>query len=213
MNFTFKKTPRVKPFQSSEYWEKRYRENGNSGLGSYNKLAVFKAEIINQFIVDNSVNSIVDYGMGDGNQLKLFNIKNINYIGIDVSPSVIEKCRNLYRSDKLKRFILDKDIDNISSELVLSCDVIYHLVEDNVYYKYIDNLFKMSKKYVIIYAPDVDLYHKEEHVKLRKFTNYIKNNYTNWKLIKFIKNRYPQKVIGVNDKETSFSDFFIYEST
>lgn len=212
MNFKFNQLQKTKPFQSAEYWEKRYRENGNSGLGSYNKLAIFKAEIINDFITKNNIKSIIDYGMGDGNQLKLFKIENINYIGIDVSPTIIEKCKNLYKFDKFKQFILEKEIDNISSQLVLSCDVIYHLIEDDVYYKYIDNLFKMSKKYVIIYAPDIDMIHKQ-HVKLRKFTNYVKNNYSNWKLVEFIKNKYPQKVIGINDKETSFSDFFIYENT
>lgn len=212
MNFKFNQLQKTKPFQSAEYWEKRYRENGNSGLGSYNKLAIFKAEIINDFITKNNIKSIVDYGMGDGNQLKLFKIENINYIGIDVSSTIIEKCKNLYKFDKFKQFILEREIDNISSELVLSCDVIYHLIEDDVYYKYIDNLFKISKKFVIIYAPDIDMIHKQ-HVKLRKFTDYVKNNYSNWKLINFIKNKYPQKIIGVNDKETSFSDFFIYENT
>ena len=32
---------------SKDYWEKRYSKGGNSGAGSYNNLALFKASIIN----------------------------------------------------------------------------------------------------------------------------------------------------------------------
>ena len=32
---------------SNEYWEQRYKTGGNSGAGSYNRLAEHKADIIN----------------------------------------------------------------------------------------------------------------------------------------------------------------------
>ena len=35
----------------------------------------FKAEIINNFIEKNDIQTIIDYGVGDGNQLKLINTK------------------------------------------------------------------------------------------------------------------------------------------
>jgi len=37
-------------FRSSDYWEKRYLNGGNSGNGSYGRLAHFKAQCINSFI-------------------------------------------------------------------------------------------------------------------------------------------------------------------
>ena len=46
---------------SREYWEKRYASGGNSGAGSYNYLAEFKAEILNNFVTENNINS---YRMG-----------------------------------------------------------------------------------------------------------------------------------------------------
>ncbi len=47
----FRKTKRPKDFNTSgEYWEERYKVGGNSGAGSYNNLAKFKGEIINNFI-------------------------------------------------------------------------------------------------------------------------------------------------------------------
>lgn len=40
-------TPSPKWTGSTDYWKNRYLEGGNSGAGSYNNLAQFKAEVIN----------------------------------------------------------------------------------------------------------------------------------------------------------------------
>jgi hypothetical protein len=37
------------------YWEQRYKSGGNSGAGSYGKLASFKGEIINDFAEKHNV--------------------------------------------------------------------------------------------------------------------------------------------------------------
>lgn len=37
----------------------------NSGAGSYGRLADFKAEIINQFVTENDVREVVEWGCGD----------------------------------------------------------------------------------------------------------------------------------------------------
>ena len=39
---------------SKKYWESRYVNEGNSGPGSYGILAVFKSEIINNFVSKNN---------------------------------------------------------------------------------------------------------------------------------------------------------------
>ena len=78
----------IRNFDSSKYWEKRYVTGGNSGDGSYGYLAKYKAEIINNFIEKNSINAIIEFGTGDGNQIKHMNYK--NYIGFDVSNYIIE---------------------------------------------------------------------------------------------------------------------------
>jgi predicted O-methyltransferase YrrM len=198
-------------FSSKNYWENRYKQGGNSGSGSYNNLALFKADIINDFIQKNNINTIIDYGVGDGNQLKLINTENKIYTGIDVSKTVIQKCKNIYSEDKTKLFLHVDDIySNLYSDLVLSCDVIYHLVEDEIYKEYMQKLFNMSNKYVIIYAKNEDINHAQ-HVKFRKFSNYIEQNLPNWNLIKHIPNKYPQLKLGQNNDNTSPSDFYIYK--
>lgn len=199
-------------FNSRNYWENRYKNNGNSGSGSYHGLAQFKASIINKFISENNVHSIIDYGVGDGNQLRLIDTHDKQYTGIDVSPTIIEKCKQLFKEDPTKTFIMDTDIqDNHQAELVLSCDVIYHLIEDPIYTNYMNKLFAMATTYVIIYAKNEDIQHTA-HVRFRKFTNYIDTYLKSWKLIKVIPNKYPQKVLGKNNETTSPSDFYIFKN-
>ena len=191
-------------FDSTKYWKNRYEKGGKSGLGSYNNLALFKADVINHFILHhNDINSIIDYGVGDGNQLYFLNLNEKKYIGLDVSSYIIEKCKEQYKSDNNKEFydIANININNYTCDLSLSCDVLYHLIEDKIFYEYLNNLFTISNKYVIIYANNIDKNHTE-HVKFRNFTKYIKNNFSDWILIRNIPNKF---------KHLSPSDFYIYE--
>ena len=157
------------------YWENRYKKKGNSGTGSYNNLAVFKSDVINNFIKDNKICNMIDYGMGDGNQLKYFKIK--NYIGLDVSKTIVSKCKSIYKNDKNKCFYLVEEYNkNNKQELVISLDVLLHLVPDKFYFNYLNNLFNMSSNYVIIYSYNAN-YQSADHVKYREFIPYILNNY------------------------------------
>ena len=113
-------------------------------------MAEFKAKVINDFIKEHYIQSLLDYGVGDGNQLKLIETTNISYIGLDVSQTIITKCKDIFKEDTNKKFILINDFDfnqhiNTNSvELSISCDVIYHLIDDKIYFEYLDNLFKSS---------------------------------------------------------------------
>lgn len=69
------------PFRTSgDYWEQRYRQAGNSGAGSYGRLAEFKAEVLNEFVARHSIGSVVEFGSGDGNQLTLAKYDNATYL-------------------------------------------------------------------------------------------------------------------------------------
>ncbi|NQU04581.1 MAG: hypothetical protein HQ568_00700, partial [Calditrichaeota bacterium] len=69
VNLTFI-APRSFP-GSEDYWKQRYKSGGNSGAGSYHKFAEFKADILNSFVRDKQIRTIIEYGCGDGNQLRL----------------------------------------------------------------------------------------------------------------------------------------------
>jgi hypothetical protein len=198
-----------KPFTGSRnFWVERYASGGNSGDGSYNKLAEFKAEIINGFVLQNNITTIIEYGCGDGNQLKLS--KYPTYIGYDVSPQAISMCKELFIKDITKTFKMMEDYNNETAELTLSLDVIYHLVEENVFVDYMNRLFNSSVHFVIIYSSNTDVNPKglSAFIKHRKFTNWIDYMKLDWKLMKFIPNKHPYR----GDSRTgSFADFFIYK--
>jgi 2-polyprenyl-3-methyl-5-hydroxy-6-metoxy-1,4-benzoquinol methylase len=195
----------MKNFNSKDYWENRYITGGNSGKGSYDKLAVFKSIIINSVLENNKqILSIIDYGVGDGNQLSLFNLKDKSYLGLDVSKTIIEKCKNMYKNNSNKQFKTCDEIDftTLKTDMTISCDVLYHLIEYPKFIEYINNLFNISDKFVIIYANNINKDTYSSHVKFRNFTNYIKENFKEWILIRTIKNPYSN---------LSPSDFYIYE--
>ena len=199
---------------SEEFWETRYSLGGNSGQGSYGKFARFKADVLNEFVSENAILSVIEFGCGDGNQLSL--AKYPEYIGLDVSPTAISLCREKFGQDENKSFFLYSsscfvDRQNIFlADLGLSLDVIYHLVEDEVYHAYMDHLFSASKKFVIVYSSDRDQAGgaHARHVRHRNFSKRVKERFPDWKLIKKVKNPYP----GKGDfGQGSFADFFIFE--
>jgi len=180
---------------SAVYWEKRYHSNGNSGVGSYGKSAEYKADFLNQFVKDNDIDSVIEFGCGDGNQAMQFHFP--SYIGLDVSSTAIEKCTEACRDDIRKQFFIsDKKKTGLKAELAISLDVIYHLIEEEVYENYMKQLFAAATKYVIIYAWDVES-DKNYHVKHRKFSEWVKVNVHDFTLLNKINN-------------SGFSDFYIY---
>ena len=119
---------------SRDYWIKRYEKGGNSGAGSYNNLAEFKSDIINKFVSKTNIETVIELGCGDGNQLEYFQFK--SYTGFDISNVAIKKCREKFENDTSKNFMHMDEITNQKAEMVMSLDVIYHLIEDEVYNSY-----------------------------------------------------------------------------
>lgn len=192
---------------SGDYWKQRYKSGETSGAGSYRKLAEFKAEVLNGFVKDKQVRTIIEYGCGDGNQLRLSEYP--SYIGFDVSPEAISQCKNIFSNDESKTFKLLDTYANETAQLTLSLDVIYHLVEDDVFFDHMDRLFASSEKFVIIYSSNTNKQARLQasHVKHRKFSKWIEGK-QQWKLIQHIPNRYPYTG---DEQEGSFADFYIYE--
>jgi len=193
---------------SAAYWEERYRKGGNSGAGSYAHFAEFKAEVLNAFVAEKSVASVIEFGCGDGNQLSL--AKYPRYLGVDVSAAAVAKCRAMFTGDKTKTFATTADYAGQTADLALSLDVVYHLVEDDVFAAYMRTLFAAGERFVIVYASDYDGAPGEtsSHVRHRKFTTWIAANEPKWELARHVPNRHPRKA---GEKDGTPADFFIYE--
>lgn len=199
--------PKIEFKTSPEYWDLRYQANGNSGSGSYGRLAQFKAEVINAFVADHNVKSVIEFGCGDGNQLTLASYK--RYIGVDVSTTAVRICQDKFSSDPTKTFLHSGQYKGEKAELALSLDVIYHLVEDPIFEKYMADLFGAAERYVIIYAANSDdAVYNAAHVRHRRFTDWVEKNASGFRLMRHIPNRYPYS--ETDPDNTSFSDFFIY---
>jgi SAM-dependent methyltransferase len=140
---------------SRQYWESRYRLGGHSGEGSRGEAQLYKTGVINRFVEDNAINSVIEFGCGDGQQLRTLHIP--HYVGVDVSPTVLSVCRKEFGGDPSKDFVLLDHYAGQRAELSMSIDVIFHLVEDNTYDNYLTRLFAAGTRFVIIYSTSTDL--------------------------------------------------------
>ncbi|MGQ9409808.1 hypothetical protein [Mycolicibacterium gilvum] len=191
---------------SATYWENRYRTGGTSGSGSYNRLAQFKAQFINQYVAEHNIRTIIEFGSGDGAQLELAAYP--QYVGIDISTSAIEATRLKYQADTTKIFLHASEYDGRKAELALSLDVIYHLVEDDVFATYMQQLFNSASHSVIVYASNDDNPSTARHVRHRKFTRWVENQRPDFTLTETVSNPYPY--LDEDPDNTSFADFFVF---
>jgi hypothetical protein len=188
-----------------KYWEQRYRENGTSGLGSWGIFARFKARFVNGYIRENNIRSVIDFGAGDGNQLRFFRVP--SYIGLDTSDTAISRLRRQFADDDSKQFVLHdgealKGNGKLRGELGLSLDVIYHLVEDSVFERYMHDLFHCAQTHVIIYSSNNEpRWRISRHVRDRKFSTFVDEKFPTWRLERTLKNP-----LG----PLSRSDFYVY---
>lgn len=180
-------------FNSKEYWENRYKSGGNSGAGSQGIIAEYKAQIINEFVEKNNIQTVCELGCGDV-QFMLYNIP--EFTGYDVSKFIIERNKVNFKQYKFTDSIGELD----SYDLTMSLDVILHLIEEDVYQEYMKNLFRLSKKYVLIYSPNRNEILGGIHNKYREFLPDVPHDFN---LIEFINN--PHK------GTLTQADFFIFK--
>lgn len=188
---------------SIRYWERRYARGGHSGLGSTGRLAAYKAEWLNRFVEEKRVHNVIEFGCGDGNQLSLAMYP--AYLGLDVAPTAIRRCRELFAADPAKQFRVYQpfafDPNPVEADLALSLEVLFHLTEDDLYERYMQHLFAASRRWVVIFAPDEPDHTGGQfpHVRPRRFTQDVPPG---WNL----HHREPNP-----HRDISMSDFFVFE--
>ena len=193
---------------SDDYWKRRYDAGLTSGTGSYGQLATYKAEVLNEFVSRHNIQSVIEFGCGDGNQLELAQYP--RYLGLDISPKAIELCAHRFRQDQTKSFLC---IDArrtanlagyISADLTLSLDVVYHLLEDSTYEHYLTDVFTTARRYVVIYSSDMEQPNWARHVRHRRFTQDVARLFPAFRLIERLENPL---------KGETFADFHFYQRT
>ena len=192
---------------SASYWEQNYANGGTSGDGSYGLAAHAKADFLNKLVRQNGIDSVVEFGCGDGHQLSLAEYP--RYIGLDVSPSAVQLCKRRFIAAAEKSFFRYDGtcfIDRahiFSADLALSLDVIYHLVEDSVFRAYMTHLFAAARSHVVVYSTDAPQGGTAPHVRHRNFSQWVAENCPQWQLTE--RKRGPNSGAGR-------ADFFVYET-
>jgi hypothetical protein len=159
-----------------------------------------------------AISYVIEFGCGDGSQLRLAEYP--RYLGLDVAPSAIARCQELYAADPTKQFqqLTPQLTATLSSapqaDLTLSLDVVYHLIDDAVFESYMQALFSASRRLVVVYSSNFEECYAAPHVRHRKFTDWVQLNQPEFELIRTLQNRYP---LREGDPDTSAADFFIYQ--
>jgi len=198
----------VTSFSSSQYWRHRYAKGRNSGAGSHGSLGRYKTSFLNQFYYTHQHERVIDFGSGDGTLAEQFVFA--SYRGIDPSETVIERCSVQFAHRKGWSFhkLEDKNEYEGKYDLVLSLDVIFHLVEDDVFEAYMTSLFDHASKHVVIYSSDWDETLDAPHVRHRWFSAWIARNRPEWRLVARPQSPYPH---NPNDPaNTSFAEFHVF---
>src|ERR1039457_2100952 len=191
---------------SAEFWERRYARGGTSGPGSYGTLPRDKAEFLNACVLANDVQSVIEFGCGDGNQLSLARYP--SYVGLDVSRSAIELCKRRFADDLDKSFFLYDCccfVDHVGlfkADLAISLDVVYHLVEDAIFEAHMAHLFDAGSRYVVVYTTNGDIRDDAPHVRHRSFSSWVEGNRPRWLL---------KEIIAGPASGPRRADFFVYE--
>ncbi len=190
---------------SARFWERNYARGDTSGSGSYGSAAEVKAAFLNSFVRDNGVQTVVEFGCGDGNQLSLAEYP--CYVGLDVSGTAVKLCQERFAADPSKSFFLYHgayftDRGGVfAADLAISLDVIYHLTEDSVFESYMTHLFGSGRRFVLVYATNMVMSGTAPHVRHRHFSSWVEANCPGWTLVDITR--------GPNDGPGR-ADFFVY---
>ena len=192
---------------SADYWQRRYVAGGDSGVGSYGKFAHFKARVLNELFAELGIESVIEFGSGDGNQLELLDVP--SYLGVDISTEAVARCRERFAGRPGRRFVSTDEYGGEAADCTLSLDVIYHLVEDRIFEAYMRDLFAAARRCVAIYSSNHENPEpgNPDHVRHRVFTDWIAAHETAWTLWRHVPNDHPYRG---DWRGGSFADFYVF---
>lgn len=191
---------------TADYWERHYAKGGTSG--SHGQYAEWKAEVVNGWVAELGVTSVVDLGCGDGSQLALADYP--RYLGLDRSATAISRCVERFADDPAKSFLrydpvtLADPAGWFRADLALSLDVIFRLVEEEVYDDYMVRLFDSAERYVVICSDTDEETGPSPAERHRDFTRWITQERPDWTL---------DRTVAPDADIATASSLFLYRRT
>lgn len=165
-----------------------------------------KADTVNRLITDYCIDSVLELGCGDGYQASLLNVH--RYTGLDIAPRAVRLCVDRFQNDDTKSFVLyspNVPMPRVAvpqADMTLSLDVIFHLVEQVTFERYMMDLFRLARRVVVIYSTNGEsAQHKPKYTRRRVFTDWIRDDAPAWRLAAEYPSPYP---------DLSLCSFYIY---
>lgn len=104
-----------------------------SGPGSDENVTAPYIDLVNRFIKEKSIKSVVDLGCGDFRVGNLIEKTDIDYTGVDIVPALIERNNKSFGAKNIKFLCINAVEESLpSAELCLIRQVLQHLSNDNI---------------------------------------------------------------------------------
>jgi hypothetical protein len=135
----------------SEKWDTWYSGKGEhrAFIGSSGKYKAWKWETIKRYV--DPIDDVIDLCCGD---LAFWTRQPIpeKYLGIDISPVVIERNQKKYPKLTFIEQNATTHIPDISAPVVMCLDVLFHIIDDEDHRKIIENAASYSTNWVIFFT-------------------------------------------------------------
>lgn len=135
-----------------------------------------------------------------------------NFTGVDLSFEMVSRCRAAFADKENWQFLTLDEFSRIDSrfDLTMSLDVIYHLIEDDVFDRYMNMLFSRARRNVLIYSSNHDEQAPARHVTHREYGRWIAKHRPTWRLRETMEHPFPRGAKS-NPRHTALSFFQLYE--
>jgi SAM-dependent methyltransferase len=142
---------------SKEIFTKIYEENAwgfGSGTGSTKEYTEDYRNILENFIVENNIKSVIDYGCGDWQSTQFIDWNNIvdSYIGVDIVGHLIEQNNEHFESEVISFKTLEH-FEFHHVDLIICKDVLQHLSNDDI--ENLINQMTLNCKFILL-TNDID---------------------------------------------------------
>jgi hypothetical protein len=125
------KSSQNKNVNSSEVFSNIYDKNQwthGSGPGSLASFNTPYIQLLQNFLRDNNIKTVVDVGSGDFQTLQHVNFDGCEYHGFDVAPSVVTGCNQIFRKENIQFSKMPENWAELpKADLYLLKDVLIHL--------------------------------------------------------------------------------------
>jgi len=121
---------------------------GGSGGGSSPENTVEYRALLQKFLKDHDIKSVVDYGCGDWSFSRLIDWSGIEYLGIDTVELVI--LNNINRFQKINIHFSVGFLYPVAADLLIVKDVFQHWSNESIYDFFEDLEYRHDFKFILI---------------------------------------------------------------